>query len=371
MVVSPHDAPIAALGHAEAGESVVGQSGAERDLDAGLSAVITGAGRRGASLEDLWHGAMAVEPDLATAVDRRARLLGALGRLVDAKVARPLPRRRDALDTSAQPALPLVVRPVGLPALTRPERATLPAALRPELARARDLERPRLDEIATLIAVNDFLRDFDPDRPAVPMRERSLEIFGDEKRLDALVSQRLFTTGILTVALLRCYVVHPPFVYQRISDDPTALVLENHHTYDSARRVLERSPRGIGVVAYGAGRAFCASVTYLADLVPAVQRGYYFGDLDAAGLSIAAGAEAAGRAADTPPVLPATNLYRALLASPYRRPGTAIELATAQGLAAWLPVELRGAATALLVAGQWLSQEAVGLEVLTQLTDWL
>jgi Wadjet anti plasmid transformation system JetA-like protein len=346
-------------------------STAERDLDAALAAVITGAGRRGASLESLWHGAIAVDPDLATAVDRRARLLAALRRLVAIGVARPLPSRRDALEASAVPALPRVVRTVGPPARQRPERPTLPAGLRPELAGARDLERPRADEIATLVAVNDFLRDLDPSRPFVPVRERSLEIFGDEKRLDALVSQRLFTSGVLTLDLLRCYVVHPPFVYQRVSDEPTALVIENHHTYDSARRVLERAPRGIGVVAYGAGRAFCASVTYLADLQPRIERAYYFGDLDAAGLSIAAGADMAGRAAGTPPVLPATGLYRALLASPHHRPGTVIDDFIAEGLLAWLPAELRAAATDMLESGQWLPQEAVGIEVLTALTDWL
>jgi len=362
----PHDASAVMPESARTGDSA-----AERNLDDALSMVITGAGRRGASLEDLWHGAIAVEPDLATAVDRRARLLAALGRLVVAGIARPLTGRRDAQDTSALPALPLLVRPVGPPPRPQAERASLPAGLRPELDAARHLVRPRPDEIATLVAVNDFLRDLDPSRPAAPVRERSLEVFGDEKRLDALTSQRLFATGVLTLDMLRCYEVHPPFVYEWISDAPTALVLENHHTYDSVRRVLERSPRGIGVVAYGAGRAFCASVTYLGDLDPPVAGAYYFGDLDAAGLSIAIGANVAGRAAGTPAILPATGLYRALLSSPHRRPGVAVQLAAAESLVAWLPAELQANATAVLTSGHWLPQEAVGIEVLEQLTDWL
>ncbi|HEY7946646.1 MAG TPA: hypothetical protein VID75_03160 [Acidimicrobiales bacterium] len=365
-MAAPYDASAVAPNSTRTGDSA-----AERDLDHALSVVITGAGRRGAHLVDLWHGAIAVEPDLAAAVDRRARLLAALVRLVDAGIARPLPRRRDAQDTSALPALPLLVRPVGPPARQQPERASLPVGLRPELAAARRLVRPRPDEIATLVAVNDFLRDVDLGSCAVPVRERSLEVFGDEKRLDALMSQRLFATGVLTLDLLRCYVVHPPFVYQRISDAPTALVLENHHTYDSVRRVLERSPRDIGVVAYGAGRAFCASVTYLGDLDPPVAGTYYFGDLDAAGLSIAIGADVAGRAAGTPAILPATGLYRALLSSPHRRPGVAVQLAAAESLVAWLPAQLQADATAVLTSGHWLPQEAVGIEALEQLTDWL
>lgn len=349
-------------------------SAAERDLDAALAWAIKGAGRRGAGLEDLWHVAIGAEGELASSVDRRGRLLASLERLVDAGVARPMSKRRDGQDRTALPALPLVVRAVGAKPAERPESPSLPLNLRPELAGARDLARPRADEIVTLRAVNDFLRDFDPARPRVPARERSLEIFGDEKRLDALASQRLFTTGILTFDLLRCYEVHPPFVYQRLSDAQVALVIENHHTYDSARRVLEREARGargVGVVAYGAGRAFCASVSYLGDLEPGVKFAYYFGDLDVAGLSIAISAAEAGQAAGVAPVVPAARLYKALLGSAGRRPGNPIDRAVADEVVGWLPAELRGEASALLVSGYWLPQEAVSLEVLDRLSDWL
>ena len=62
-------------------------------------------------------------------------------------------------------------------------------------------------------------------------RERSLDIFGNEKRLDTLASTRLFTTGAISLELLHCHVVHPSFVYERISDAPVVLVTENDHTY--------------------------------------------------------------------------------------------------------------------------------------------
>ena len=116
-----------------------------------------------------------------------------------------------------------------------------------------------------------------------------------------------------SLELLHCYEVHPPFVYERVGDAPVALVIENHHTYDSARRVLSGSDRGIGFVVYGAGRAFEASVTYLADLGVSVERVAYFGDLDSAGLSIPVGASATWEQAGGSAIEPAGPLYRALL----------------------------------------------------------
>lgn len=135
--------------------------------------------------------------------------------------------------------------------------------------------------------------------------------------------------------------------------------------------MLKTDPRDIGVVVYGAGRAFCASVTYLADLDPDVKQAYYFGDLDTAGLSIPAGAHVVGEAAGTAPVIPAFGLYRALLASPHRRPATPVSSAAASGLVAWLPEEMRAEVSELLISGQWVPQEAVGLELMGSIDYWL
>jgi hypothetical protein len=346
------------------------QIGSDADLDGVLTRAVTAAGSRGASLEELWRAAIDVEPELASSPDRRHRLRGALDRLVDAGVVRGLPARRGAYDRSAVPPLPLVVRTVPRVHEERP-RAALPSDLRPELASARAVERIRADEVATLEAVNAFLRDWRPGRPDVPVRERSLEIFGNEKRLDTLASTRLFTTGVISLELLHCHVVHPPFVYERISDAPVVLVTENHHTYESARRALGESDRGIGVVAYGAGQAFSASVSYLADLDPTPKTAYYFGDLDVAGLSIARGASEAYERAGGALLEPAVGLYRALLTSGYRRTGPTVAESQAVELVSWLSEELQDAAGAVLRAGLWIPQEAVGYELLARLDDWL
>ena len=61
-----------------------------------------------------------------------------------------------------------------------------------------------------LIKLNSFLSERREDRVDVPIKERSLEIFGDEKRLDALRNTVLFDDGRLTLEHLRCFAVAEP-----------------------------------------------------------------------------------------------------------------------------------------------------------------
>jgi hypothetical protein len=339
-------------------------------LDGALTQAVERAGSTGAPLEELWRAAFGVEPELASSADRRRRLAASIDRLIAAGVARRLPSRSDAYDRTAVPRLPLVLRRV--PEVREARVQTLlPADLRPELAGARVLESIRPDEVVTLEVVNSFLRDWVPGRPDVPARERSLEIFGDEKRLDALCTSRLFATGVLSLELLHSYIVHPPFVHQRVSDASMTLVIENHHTYDSARRALAHHDHGIGVIAYGAGGAIRASITYLADLGPSARQAFYFGDLDAAGLTIASAASETSLRAGGPPLKPAAGLYRALLSSDRRRSTVDVNAERADELVAWLPDELRDAAAGVLITGSWIPQEAVGYETLECLEHWL
>jgi uncharacterized protein with PIN domain len=141
--------------------------------------------------------------------------------------------------------------------------------------------------------------------------ERSLQLFGYEKRLEALIGGQLFFPGRLTLEQLRCEQVHPPFVFRTIGSGPDVLVVENHHTYVSLSRALPRDG-DVGVVVYGAGAHFKGSVTFLADL-STPRRVLYFGDLDIDGLDIPVHASAVAVAAALPAIEPATALYRLLL----------------------------------------------------------
>lgn len=82
------------------------------------------------------------------------------------------------------------------------------------------------------------------------MRERSLELFGDEKRLEALLGGQMFWEGRLTLSLLRCRRVHPPSAWRQVGAGPWALVAEKHDTFYSLGQVLP-ADGPVGVLIYG------------------------------------------------------------------------------------------------------------------------
>jgi hypothetical protein len=318
--------------------------------------------RRRVELTELQTLLLAAEPALAHAPERRSRLAEVIDELVDAGVVQ-LPSER-SYDRSARPALPRFVCVEG-PARQPRRISGAGVAWRPELAWAAEVS---FDEqtLSDMRAINAFLRDGGAERPIAPLRERSLQLFGHEKRLEALMGGQLFFEGRLTLAQLRCEEVHPPFVYERIGDGADVLVVENHHTFVSLCRALP--PNGpAGIVVYGAGAHFKGSVTYLADLPTPPRRVLYFGDLDVDGLDIPVHANGVAAAAGLPAIEPAAVLYRLLLDH-----GTPISVENppssyrVRKLTVWLPEELRAAAAAVLDAGQRLAPEWVGTELLAE-----
>lgn len=323
--------------------------------------------RRQLRLAELQALLVAAEPALEHAPERRARLHEILDELVDAGLVE-LPSRR-SYDHSAKPALPRFVRIER--AVAAPQRVSgAGVAWRPELAWATELS---VDEqtLSDLRAVNAFFRDGGGERPVVPLRERSLHLFGYEKRLETLLAGRLFFPGRLTLEQLRCEEVHPPFVFETIGSAPDVLVVENHHTFVSPRRALPREGN-VGVVVYGAGAHFKGSVTYLADLPTPPRRVLYFGDLDIDGLDIPVHASAVAATAGLPAVESTAVLYRLLLDNgrpvPVENPPSCDR---ARKLTAWLHDDVRADAAAVLVDGQRLAQEWVGTELLEEQCELL
>jgi hypothetical protein len=316
--------------------------------------------RRRVELSELKGMLRRAEPSVTHAPEFRARLADILGELAAAQVVE-LPSQR-SFDRSARPPLPRFVR-VGRPTQSPRRIAARDYAWRSDLAWAAELT---FDEqtLSDLRAVNAFLRDGGAQRPVVPMRERSLQLFEDEKRLDALLATQLFWPGRLTLAQLRCEAVHPPFVYQHLGAGLDALVVENHHTYVSLARALP-SEGSVGIVIYGAGTHFKGSVTYLADLERAPTRVLYFGDIDPDGLHIPASASELSVARGLPEIQPAVGLYRLLVTHGHPTVNQAAGRRwRVERLVDWLPAELRAPATSVLTADRRLAQEWVGTELL-------
>jgi hypothetical protein len=125
-----------------------------------------------------------------------------------------------------------------------------------------------------------------------PLRERSLDIFDDEKTLDILVTKLPFKKRCITLETLGCfYVPEPiPWVPGPVgSESRHGLCVENTTTYDTLCRFNKEA--GLwAFVAYGRGNGFAS----MADGIAVVTESYshnrlmYFGDADLEGIEIAA-----------------------------------------------------------------------------------
>ena len=313
--------------------------------------------------EELWRLLDEADPTSAGQSTRRALLAAVVSELAAAGLVR-LPSAR-LMDRAAQPALPQRVTLLGrAPTAPSPRLVARAVAWRPELAWAATAELTRA-QVVTLKQLNAWFRDVKPTCD-VPMRERSLEIFGDEKALDRLAGSALFGPSRLSLAQLRAYRSRPPLPTARVGDGHVLLVVENSDTFDTMVRLLEGDPGDVGYVAWGAGAAFEASVASVGRL-PGITRVLYFGDVDADGLRFPTSAGALAFQLRLPPIEPATSLYRLLFEHGHRAPGgQRVDANRAASLVAWLPADLRSVAAELLTSGKRLAQEAVGTELLSR-----
>lgn len=332
-----------------------------------LATLLEGVPGRTITLTDLWRLWAAADPASAGRPDRRAGLAQAIEQLAEAGLVTPSKKQ----DIHARPHLP--ARLTLAPTAPSESAAALArtVAWRPELAWVLRT-RLTLGQVAQLRQVNKWLRDRGHDADVIPLRERSLEVLGHEKALDGLLTTNVFAPDRLSLALLRTFRTHPPLPVVRVGDGPVLLVVENDNTFHSVRTVLAEDPGPVGHVAWGAGGAFEASVRSAGDL-PGLERVRYFGDLDAAGLRIPRNAAKTAALERLPPVAPALDLYRALLASGVRQGGQPpLTPEPVEALVGWLEDEkLMLDAAGVLHSGIRVPQEALTLSSLARDRHWM
>jgi len=327
-----------------------------------LHAVVTRSRRARVPVEDLRQAALKADLSFAGSPDARSRLADAI-RELEASGAVTLPRSSAGWEVLPRPPLPRwVAQPAeGKPAAPSETPVSWHASLSwvPAFLAA---ERPSRAERALLRAVNAFL-GAGGSSLVVPLRERSLQLTGDEKALDTMSRGRLFTSSRLSLDQIGARRTSPPVVRQRVGTGPATLVVENFATYESLAAMLPADGE-VGEVLYGAGNTLGVVLTALAD-GGGVEGLTYFGDLDVRGLEIAAAGTRLAGELGLPALVPATRLYQLLVehgaVAPAESTPDPVKARTAAG---WLPPALRTAVLDVLVAGNRLAQEAVGLELL-------
>ncbi len=173
--------------------------------------------------------------------------------------------------------------------------------------------------LADCLRINQFLQQSHPVGPRVPIKERSLEIFGDEKRLDALRATTLFREDRMTLERLGCLVVPEPLGWMRgPTPNGKVLILENAATFHSFAAWNQQAARFSAVI-YGGGHRVIDGVGFLAHLaseVGEISQVFYFGDLDPEGLRIPVLANEKAKKLGLPSVEPLEDAYGFLLSLP-------------------------------------------------------
>jgi hypothetical protein len=238
----------------------------------------------------------------------------------------------------------------------------------PELAflRASRISLP-FDDLRLL---DQYLATPNSNRLVVPIKERSLQIFGDEKRLDALVDSSLFASGRLSLDRLSCEIVGEPLAWKRgpvaASAEPI-LVIENAATWHSYVHWNQRRPQFSAVV-YGSGNRFIDGVASLAEIfheLGGARRILYFGDLDPQGLRIPQEASSRAEFLSLGRVEPHLWSYRQLLTFGISgsQPVDTDAFADAEQFVSWLG-EIEEPVRRLFASHCRLAQEHIGAEYL-------
>jgi hypothetical protein len=305
-------------------------------------------------------------PELASSGSFRERLRARLEELEAAgRIIFPA-RKGGGWDSVGTPPLPKWVQrpPKAVPARTDPETV----AWIPMMAFARKLRRP--EDIRTAVAVNEFLVHNRHELQPVPLRERSLQIFGDEKALDRRCRNGALFNGQLELEAIGAFEPPPPLPYESIrTPGLPVLLLENHHTYWSFSSWNSQA-RKYAAVVYGAGWAISRCGNGLATVMQ--QTGgtaiEYFGDVDPTGIRIALKLAAQIKNAKLPALRAAEELYASAFDVGVRRPlGRTPSRLQFEEAKTWLPAWLHAGVEQLYAKCQRIPQESVGLDVLRKL----
>jgi hypothetical protein len=298
-------------------------------------------------------------------LDARKRLLAILQELDNRGMLRlPKASNRRAYDHSERVPLPRFVTRIDQPRALPDQKRMW----RPELAFANNVAEAWHD---TLTLIQKWLRNGGTTAPPIALRERSVEIFGDEKYLDGLLGTQLFSPGRLTLDLLRCYLPSVPICVASIPADGQErplLVLENVTTFDTLRRWNEQHRRYFAV-AFGGGTAFVSSCRSLSPYLcrPGCSGTvFYFGDVDPKGLWIPL--RAATESGIT--VRADESLYLILFQAAKRKVVVRREpLSYQPGLLDWLPAALRRPTAEYFESGRRLPQELISIHDLRPLVQ--
>ncbi len=243
-------------------------------------------------------------------------------------------------------------------------RVSEPTMWVPDLAFARTFRdtnrKPLLRELNAW-----FLRNGKPT-DMIPLKERALEIWGNEKAVAADPNSRntLFR-GNLPLSAIGAFVPVFPLKFEACLDSstPVAIISENFDSWWTLQD-WNREAKHYRAVIYGQGRAGQSSAPYLEDIAARTGTSCfeYIGDLDRDGISIPLMINDLRQAASLSPITPAMGLYHYMIEHGVRQMVPAPSGTPVEGLE-WLG-PLSGDAKEVLGSGQRIAQETITKRIL-------
>jgi hypothetical protein len=266
------------------------------------------------SLATLWALFSQAFPHRSGITESRRWLLAALYEAEQQGIIRLPPAHGKRWDRGLSPPLPTSVQKIIAPS-TREKTSWRTFPWHPHLSWIADLETLSPDQETFLKSVQEaFVRGMFQKR--APLKYRSLQLTGNEKRLGEFARTVLFKPGRLSLEFLGCIPDVPPLALECISEQPVALVFENASVFRTAYEVLLQLPKPpYGLLGYGAGAVFEKSILHLKLSKHNIERIEYVGDIDRPGLRIASASARLARTEGLPPLVPARGLHQAMLRS--------------------------------------------------------
>ncbi len=331
--------------------------------------------RRRIDGKSLWSLFAEAFPGRPQGAEERRWFLAALLELEVRRVIRLPSKKGGRWDTTFTPAVPASVDLAGEPE-TVSLRAWRAFPWHNNLSWIGGLPQLALEHERFLLKVHEGLVNGWFLRKA-PLKYRSLQLTGDEKRLGRMLRSVLFAEGRLSLETIGCFQEVTPLAWAAVSDSPNAIIFENAGPFSVAREVLSRMKTPpYGMVAYGGGNGVLASLPHLLLIGRPVAGLHYVGDLDLTGLEIASAAQLLAQRCGLPSLEAAPGAHLKMLAtakllgglggwksstsSKYRPDRLAAALR-------FLPADARDLACAVLASRNRVPEEVLGPDEMLEL----
>jgi hypothetical protein len=320
-------------------------------------------------LPDLYSAFYSAYPECKETPDVERRLKSVLVELQSAgRIRFPNPRTRGAWKTGPNQLPCWVIQLQGssktIPAVA-PDYPWLPE-LRQLGVSARGTCK------ADLARLNQFLSKHRGKLGLLPLRERSLQIFEDEKKMSKLLKNDGLYSGRLSLSVIGAFDPPLPFSFvcpRTAVEHQPILVVENHHTFSSFVTANDRFC-GYTAIAYGVGNAFSKSARGLDEAVERTGASeiLYFGDLDPTGILMPWRISQGRVDQDLDPIKPAIRLYEWLLEHGVRRrlPQGSRTSAAIEAAVKWLGVPMATKIEELWQSGRCIPQESLRLDLIDE-----